>query len=70
MNDNTIERKINEIFTFNDIKLKAIKSGSYKHCYFFNSENCDADIRYFESLGHCCSIFRKDHNPIIFVKVE
>lgn len=71
MNKNVIERKVNEIFKYNGIKLKAIKSSSCKHCYFLNSENCDiADIRYYESLGHCCNLYRKDNNSIIFIEVE
>ena len=62
MNDNTIERKINEIFKFNDIELKVIK-GSCKDCYFHNSGKCNADEEQYETiLGYCCDLCRKDNN--------
>ena len=63
-----IERKVGEVFTFENVKLKVKINGTCVGCYFeyYDMHIC-SEIK--EICGMCGAIQRKDGNQVIFSEV-
>jgi len=62
-----MERKIGEVFEYDDTTLKVEDCLSCDGCYF-GDKLCDGSTR--EITGECYNIWRKDKNLVIFKEVE
>lgn len=65
------EFKIGEVFQFGNIKLRVDvgKPGKCAGCLLFDIVEGPCQ-RFFEVVGHCQAMYRKDKTDVIFVKVE
>ena len=64
-----MERKIGEVFLYNGIKLKVIKT--YNHqwcqlCYFNNVSSCTKE----EGVSNCFGCARSYGNDVFFVEIK
>lgn len=66
-----MERKIGEVFKFNDyITLKVIKNDNCGGCYFYNQDKCDCLERRMYDITGACTRARSDSQDVIFAKME
>ena len=68
-----MERKVDEVFEFNGIKLKVKRTNNpaaCDGCYFDKFNNECRKINVIEETGLCYGGFRRDKNDVIFVEVE
>lgn len=60
-------RPIGEVFEYEGIQLKVVKSDRCEGCHFDLGCRITADNHI---LGCCSSVNRSDHEPVMFVKVD
>ena len=66
-----MERKIGEVFKFNDdVKLKVIENYTCDGCYFYEPDKCDCLQKRMSDVTGLCSIARSDGQDVIFAKIE
>ena len=61
-----MERKIGEIFKYNGISMKCVKSEKFdncRKCYFMGDIGCSKH----SVVGFCGDVFRSDHTEVHFV---
>ena len=69
--DKDMERKIGEVFKFNDdVKLKVIENNTCDGCYFYTPDNCDCLGKRMYDVTGLCSRARSDGQDVIFAKIE
>ena len=66
-----MERKIGEVFKFNDdVKLKVIENNTCDGCYFYTPDKCDCLGKRMYDVTGLCSRARSDGQDVIFAKIE
>ena len=66
-----MERKIGEVFKFNDdVKLKVIENNTCGGCYFYTPDNCDCLVKRMYDVTGFCILSRSDGQSVIFAKIE
>lgn len=66
-----MERKIGEVFKFNDdVKLKVIENNTCGGCYFYEPDKCDCLQKRMYDVTGLCSRARSDGQDVIFAKIE
>ena len=69
--DKDMERKIGEVFKFNDdVKLKVIENNTCSGCYFYEPDKCDCLQKRMYDVTGLCSRARSDGQDVIFAKIE
>ena len=69
--DKDMERKIGEVFKFNDdVKLKVIENNTCGGCYFYEPDKCDCLQKRMYDVTGFCSLSRSDGQSVIFAKIE
>ena len=69
--DKDMERKIGEVFKFNDdVKLKVIENNTCDGCYFYEPDKCDCLQKRMYDVTGLCSRARSDGQDVIFAKIE
>ena len=69
--DKDMERKIGEVFKFNDdVKLKVIENNTCGGCYFYEPDKCDCLQKRMYDVTGLCSRARSDGQDVIFAKIE
>ena len=69
--DKDMERKIGEVFKFNDdVKLKVIENNTCDGCYFYTPDKCDCLGKRMYDVTGLCSRARSDGQDVIFAKIE
>ena len=69
--DKDMERKIGEVFKFNDdVKLKVIENDTCDGCYFYNPDKRDCLERRIYDVVGLCSRVRSDGQNVIFTKIK
>ena len=58
----TMEKKIDEIFTINEVKYQCVKSQDCKGCCFYSNKLCAEHI--------CCGTSREDGEDVIFKEIK
>lgn len=68
-----MERKIGEVFDFDEVKLQVKYTGDNPYCYgcyFFESKRTCNTVDYKNQAGACFRIDRTDNKNVIFVEVK
>ena len=67
-----MERKVGDVFNFNGIKLKVMRTNNRlcDGCHFEQFDNKCWQINGIEDTGLCSGRFRSDKNDVIFVRVK
>lgn len=63
-----IERKVDEVFEYNGVKLKVAIEGSCRKCYFTDKKCGEPEID--DIIGQCLASERKDNNAVIFIEAN